>query len=164
MKRILTDERAFDVSAKLSLYLGGYDNNEVDKLEAKKGEMETQLKLNEAVLQKQFCKVQTTMLKMDTKHDKADEVVNVMGKVDNEAGKQLSIQSGKAVHQEMKELAPGKEREHTLMARRGKCDSVCNHQETGVSQNERYGVHCMGVIRLVRLSISCFSSHIYFHP
>jgi hypothetical protein len=37
--------------------------------------------------------------------------------------------------QETKALVFSKKREHT-MASRGKCDSVCNHQETGVSQND----------------------------
>jgi hypothetical protein len=64
----------------------------VDKLEAKKGEMEKQLKLDEDVLQNE--------LKMDAKHEEADEVLMVMEKVDNETGKRIAIQS-KSVHQEI---------------------------------------------------------------
>ena len=64
----------------------------MDKLEAKKGEMEKQLKLDEDVLQNE--------LKMDAKHEEADEVLMVMEKVDNETGKRIAIQS-KSVHQEI---------------------------------------------------------------
>jgi hypothetical protein len=73
----------------------------VDKqLEAKKGEMEKQLKLDKDVLHKECSKVRTTMLKMDAKHEEAYEVLMVMEKVDNETGKRIAIQS-KSVHQEI---------------------------------------------------------------
>ncbi len=70
------------------------------QLEAKKGEMEKQLKLDKDVLHKECSKVRTTMLKMDAKHEEAYEVLMVMEKVDNETGKRIAIQS-KSVHQEI---------------------------------------------------------------